>query len=102
MRSSLGLMAMLLAIWLLAWGSLSWANVLSGLVVAGGLMVALPDARRRRLPVIAAGALVRLGLRLAKDLVVANLVLIREVLSPGRGSRPAWCGCRCPSAPTSC
>ena len=46
MRSSLGLMAMLLAIWLLAWGSLSWANVLSGLVVAGGLMVALPDARR--------------------------------------------------------
>ena len=76
-------MAMLLAIWLLAWGSLSWANVLSGLVVAGGLMVALPDARRpARLPVIRPVALVRLGLRLAKDLVVANLVLIREVLSP--------------------
>ena len=52
MRSSLGLMAMLLAIWLLAWGSLSWANVLSGLVVAGGLMVALPDAGGPRLPVI--------------------------------------------------
>jgi multicomponent Na+:H+ antiporter subunit E len=83
MRSSLGLMAMLLAIWLLAWGSLSWANVLSGLVVAGGLMVALPDARRRaRLPVIRPVPLIRLGLRLAKDLVVANLVLIREVLSP--------------------
>jgi multisubunit Na+/H+ antiporter MnhE subunit len=83
MRSSLGLMAMLLAIWLLAWGSLSWANVLSGLVVASGLAVALPDFRRpAHLPVIRPLPLLRLGLRLAKDLAVSNLVLVREVLSP--------------------
>jgi multicomponent Na+:H+ antiporter subunit E len=83
MRSSLGLMAMLLAIWLLAWGSLSWANVLSGLVVAAGLAVALPDARRpAHLPVVRPVPLVRLGLRLAKDLVVSNVVLIREVVTP--------------------
>ena len=83
MRSSLGLVAMLVAIWLLAWGSLSWANVASGLVVAGGLVVALPDARRRaHLPVIRPVPLIRLGLRLARDLVVSNVVLTREELTP--------------------
>jgi multicomponent Na+:H+ antiporter subunit E len=83
MRSSLGLVAMLVAIWLLAWGSLSWANLLSGLVVATGLVVALPDVRRRaHLPVVRPVPLLRLGLRLARDLVVSNVVLIREVLTP--------------------
>ena len=83
MRSRFGLVAMLVAIWLLAWGSLSWANLLSGLAVAGGLVLVLPDARQRaHLPVVRPVPLVRLGVRLARDLVVANVVLTREVLSP--------------------
>jgi multicomponent Na+:H+ antiporter subunit E len=83
MRSLLGLVALLVAIWLLAWGSLSWANLLSGLAVAGGLVLFLPEARRRaHLPVVRPVPLVRLGMRLARDLVVSNVVLIREVLTP--------------------
>ena len=44
-RRPVGLVAVLIAIWLLAWGSVSWANVLSGIAVAIGLMIVLPDIR---------------------------------------------------------
>jgi multicomponent Na+:H+ antiporter subunit E len=82
MRSSLGFVAMLLAIWLLAWGSLSWANVASGLVVALGLLVAIPGARRPgHLPVVRPVALARLAVRLARDVVVSNVLLAREVVA---------------------
>ena len=82
MRSSLGFVSMLLAIWLLAWGSLSWANLVSGLAVALGLLVALPGARRRsHLPVVRPLPLVRLAARLARDLVVSDIVLTRQVLA---------------------
>jgi multicomponent Na+:H+ antiporter subunit E len=83
MRSSIGFVGLLLAIWLLAWGSVSWANVASGLVVALGLLVAIPDARRRaHLPVVRPWPLARLAVRLARDLVVSNIMLTREVLAP--------------------
>ena len=83
MRSSLGFVAMLLAIWLLAWGSLSWANVLSGLAVALALLVAIPGIRRRsHMPVVRPVALARLAVRLGRDLVVSNVLLTREVLAP--------------------
>jgi multicomponent Na+:H+ antiporter subunit E len=83
MRSSLGFVAMLQAIWLLAWGSLSWANVASGLAVALALLVAIPGIRRRsHLPVVRPVALARLAVRLARDLVVSNVLLTREVLAP--------------------
>ena len=66
MRSSIGFVALLLAIWLLAWGSVTWANVASGLVVALGLLVAIPDARRRaHLPVVRPWPLARRAVRLA-------------------------------------
>jgi multicomponent Na+:H+ antiporter subunit E len=83
MRSSLGLVVLLVTIWVLAWGSLSWANLAGGLVVAGVLVLALPDARRRaHVPRVRPVPLARLGLRLARDLVVSNVVLTREVLTP--------------------
>jgi multicomponent Na+:H+ antiporter subunit E len=83
MRSSLGFVAVLLAIWLLAWGSVSWANVASGLAVALALLVAIPGIRRRsHLPVVRPVALARLAVRLARDLVVSNVLLTREVLAP--------------------
>ena len=100
MRSSLGFVYMLLAIWLLAWGSLSWANVVSGLVVALGRWWP-PGARRRtHLPVVAA-ALARLAAPAAQDLVVSDVVLTASCA--GAWSRIAtgvWCGCRCPRART--
>ena len=68
MRSSAGFVAVIVAIWLLAWGSLSWANVASGMVVAVLLLVAIPDVRvRAHLPRVRPVPLARLGLRLARD-----------------------------------
>ena len=83
MRSSTVFAAMLLAIWLLAWGSLSWANVASGVVVVVALLVALPDVRHRGTPVIVRpGPLVRLVAHYLRDVVVSNAQLTREVLRP--------------------
>jgi multicomponent Na+:H+ antiporter subunit E len=81
-RSSAGFVAVIVAIWLLAWGSLSWANVASGLVVAVLLLVAIPDVRvRAHLPRVRPVPLARLGLRLARDVVVSNVLLTREVVT---------------------
>ena len=40
--------AILVALWLLAWGEVSLANVLSGIVVAGVVLVAFPPSRRSK------------------------------------------------------
>ena len=84
MRSTIGFVAAMVAIWLLAWGSLSWANLASGLAVALVLLVALPGERgRAHLPVVRPVPLARLGLHLARGLVVANVLLAREIVTPG-------------------
>jgi multicomponent Na+:H+ antiporter subunit E len=52
-RHQLPLLAWLVLVWILLWGTLSWANVVSGVVVALLLMLLLP------LPPVAGGARVR-------------------------------------------
>jgi multicomponent Na+:H+ antiporter subunit E len=52
--------------------------------VALVLLVAIPGTRGpAHLPVVRPLALARLGLRLARDLVFSNIVLTREVVTPG-------------------
>jgi multicomponent Na+:H+ antiporter subunit E len=72
----------LVAIWVLLWGSWSAANVLSGIAVAAVLIAVFVPAERRRRGILSVRpvALVRLGLYLLRQLVLANVVLIREVL----------------------
>lgn len=83
MRSSVAIALMMLAIWVLAWGSVSWANVASGVGVAGALLIAVPDARGsgRRL-VVRPIPLARLVVRYLRDVVVSNAQITREVLRP--------------------
>lgn len=71
-------------IWVLAWGSPTPANVLSGLAVAGVLLVVVPDswtdlrlARLRIRPV----AIVRFLGYVLVEVVKANVVLTRQVLA---------------------
>jgi multicomponent Na+:H+ antiporter subunit E len=82
-RSSGAIAAMMLAIWVLAWGSASWANVASGVVVVAALLIVVPDARRPgwRL-VVRPVPLVRLVVRYLRDVVVSNAQITREVLRP--------------------
>jgi multicomponent Na+:H+ antiporter subunit E len=74
---------MLTTIWVLAWGSLSWANVLGGIAVSVAVLVAVPDLRGpARIPIVRPLPALRLVLRMLSDSVVANAVIAREVLAP--------------------
>jgi multicomponent Na+:H+ antiporter subunit E len=83
LRHQVPLMVWLVVVWMLLWGTWSWANLLSGLVVAFVLLVLLPlphvvgGTRVRPLPL-----LVFLGHFLA-DLVVSGAEVAWEALRPG-------------------
>jgi multicomponent Na+:H+ antiporter subunit E len=82
--SSIAYGAVLAAIWVLLWGAWSAANVLSGAAIAAVLILLLVPRSRRGggLPIVRPMATVRLGAYLLRELVVSNLVLIREIVSP--------------------
>lgn len=73
---------LLVVVWVALWGELTVANVASGVLVAIGSLVAVPldppvGSGRFRL-----GPAVSYGLYFARSLVVANLVVAWEVLTP--------------------
>ena len=72
--------ALLVVLWLLAWGELSVANLASGVAVAAALLVAFPlDAPtgdRTRIDVV---GVARLVAYVASELVLANLVMARTI-----------------------
>lgn len=75
-------LALLVLLWLLAWGEASLANLVSGFVVAGVLLVAFPPGRmshpRSRFSVT---GWARLALHLLVQLVISNVLVTREILS---------------------
>jgi multicomponent Na+:H+ antiporter subunit E len=78
----IGIASALVLLWLLLWGDVSLANVVSGIAVATVLLAAFPedrsDAARHLLRPLAA---VRLLAWFIAQLVGANVLLTREVLS---------------------
>lgn len=81
--SIVGFGAVLMAVWLLLWGSITVANVLSGVAVVGVVLLVLPDTRfaPHRSP-FRPLAIARLGVRIVSDMVRANVVVTREILTP--------------------
>lgn len=84
-----GRVALLVALWLLAWGDVSVANVVSGIAVAAALLASFPP--RRADPDAGAGGpggpvrvdplgAARLGLYVAGQLVRSNLLMSVEIL----------------------
>jgi multicomponent Na+:H+ antiporter subunit E len=78
---SLGVLAALVGTWLLLWGSISVANVLSGIVVSVALLLVFPvrrddDPHRHLRPL----PLVRLAGFFVLETVLANVVAARHVL----------------------
>lgn len=70
-------------LWVLLWGEVSVANVLSGLAVAGVIAVLLPDTVLwRSRPPIRPIAILRLLVRIGIDITKANFVVAYQVLSP--------------------
>jgi multicomponent Na+:H+ antiporter subunit E len=80
---------LLVTLWLLAWGEISLANVLSGTAVAGALLLAFPARRRRgaKLRFSAAGIL-RLAAHVATQLTISNIVMVRQILRRRTGAAP--------------
>ncbi len=74
-------MVMLVTLWVLAWGELSLANVISGTAVAAVLLLAFPLSRRteRHLRLSASGA-ARLTIYVLVQLVGSNIVMTRAIL----------------------
>jgi multicomponent Na+:H+ antiporter subunit E len=90
LATHLGLVALLVALWILAWGQLTLANVASGVVVAVGLLVAFPP-RRRRGPSdlrLSAVGLARLAAYVVSQLVISNVVMTRQILRRDTARRP--------------
>ena len=71
----------LVALWLLAWGEVSLANVLSGLVVAGVVLLAFPPGRRTTAPLrVRPAGTVRLVAYVTGQLVSSNVLMTRQIL----------------------
>ena len=86
--SALGFGAVLVALWVLLWGSLSVANVLSGVLVVAVVLWLVPDLSVRfDRPVLRPVALARFVGRFLLEVARANAVLTREILSPGSSIR---------------
>lgn len=81
--------ALLVSLWLLAWGELTFANILSGTVVAAALLIAFPARRRAggRLHPSVTG-LARLAGYIARQLIVSNIVMTRQILRRLPGAAP--------------
>jgi multicomponent Na+:H+ antiporter subunit E len=73
---------LLVSFWLLAWGEISVANVVSGIVVAAALLLAFPPYR----PTVSGRSIspmgtARLVLYVLGQLVPSNVLVTREILS---------------------
>jgi multicomponent Na+:H+ antiporter subunit E len=78
---ALARVAVLVVLWLLAWGDVSAANVVSGLVVAAALLVAFPPARAQRGPVrVSFVGVLRLLGYVIRQLVVSNVEMTATIL----------------------
>ncbi len=78
----------LVALWLLAWGSLDPAKVIAGVVLAVAILIAMP-ARHRFTPglrVSPIGVAKLIG-HLGVSLITSNILVAREVLLPRREVR---------------
>lgn len=85
----------LTALWVFMWGSLTVANVSSGIVVSAVLLALFPDHRRATRPSrrYHAPALIRLAAHLAVQLLVSNALVLREVVRRRSRVRPAVVAC---------
>lgn len=85
-----GRLALLVTLWLLAWGQISVANLVSGFGVAAALLVAFPAVARPGTPGVALNpaGVARLVGYVSVQLVTSNVVMAREILRRHPDIRP--------------
>jgi multicomponent Na+:H+ antiporter subunit E len=73
--------ALLVVLWLLAWGAVTVANVLSGIVVATLLLLAFPPGERRPSAIaLRPAGIARLAAHVTSQLVVSNVQMAVEIV----------------------
>lgn len=84
-----GRIALLVGLWLLAWGQVSLANVVSGVAVAIALLVAFPLGRRARggIRISAAGS-GRMVAYVLTQLAKSNVVMASQIVRRRSEARP--------------
>jgi multicomponent Na+:H+ antiporter subunit E len=81
-----GTAAVLVTVWVLAWGSITWANVLSGTAVAVAVLALVPAiGRPQGRAVVRPVPTLRLLARIVRDVLASNIQLTREVVTPRSG-----------------
>lgn len=86
--SSVRRVALLVVLWLLAWGEVSVANVVTGVVVSCALLVGFPpDRRPGHVRIRPLGAL-RLAGYVLGQLVVSNVIMTRQIVRPRPSTHP--------------
>jgi multicomponent Na+:H+ antiporter subunit E len=81
--------ALLVALWLLAWGEVSAANLVSGIAAATALLAAFPPAQADEGDVrLSVRGIARLTGYVVKQLVMSNIVMSRQILTPPRPPTP--------------
>jgi multicomponent Na+:H+ antiporter subunit E len=76
-----GWVAMLVLLWVLAWGEINVANVVSGIAAAAALLLVFPLGRRHGSPVhLNPIGIARLAVYVATQLVTSNVVMTRQIL----------------------
>ena len=103
LRHQLPLLVWLVVVWILLWGTWSWANVVSGVVVGLLVMLLLP------LPPVVGGTRVRpLSLAAVRRALPGRPRRLRDAggVAGARAragcSRGRSCGCSCAPTPTCC
>ncbi len=85
----LGRVALLVGLWLLAWGQVTVPNLASGVLVAAALLVVFPPGRRASGPLgLSPAAVGRLVLYLHVQLLISNLFMARQILRRRPEGRP--------------
>ncbi len=80
--------AVLAAVWVTLWESVSWANVIGGCAVAILVVLAIPRRRPAEIGAIRLLAASRLAGYFLWQLVKASLIVAWEIVTPGDRTRP--------------
>lgn len=83
------LLVWMTAVWVTLWESVTWANLLGGMVVAGLVLYMIPPASPVPGVAFRPLAAVKLLLHFLRELVVASAVVAWEVATPGSGINTA-------------
>jgi multicomponent Na+:H+ antiporter subunit E len=76
-------LAFLVVVWVTLWGDLSVANVVTGVLVGGGLMLAFPSAGPGPMGIVRPLKALRFGLFFLYKLGEATLIVAWEIITPG-------------------